>query len=381
VRIGVRWLLGDPDGLDGPGLVRLVRHGDPPAQVAAARRLGILAEREAADALVGALGHAVPGVRRTAAMALGRRGDPTDAAALRAALASERCTTPLIAMAAGWVRCGGDLTDAAEQVGLHGDAAQKTVGGWRSPSAAAGFGARTLQRELLQLLDPFAVGDEPPWAEVQVQPVDALVARLDALARRDPHGGHGRQALEYLAALEPPDLVPRLELVRRDAGRRTDNSALLALGRCGDPLAADLLLADLDRIDVDPGRGFAYRRLSAIGLGRLGLPHVAPRILRALEVEARDHEGRPGAGLGIQYPVRTNLIWALGEVQAARAAKVLVTYLGNMSGSALGGFYLPAMGALVKIGQAAVPALERATRRGSSDERAHAEAVLEAIRG
>ena len=375
----MRWLLGDPGDADGPGLVRLLRRGDPPQQVEAARRLGRLPERQAADALVAALTHPVAGVRRSAAMGLGRRAEPQDAAPLRTALALEPCTTPLLAMAAGWVRCGGDAEDAAEQVGLHGDAAVQTVGGWRSPSAAAGFGARTLQRELLQLLDPFSVGDQVDWTRVEVQPVAELEARLDALAAKDPHAGSGRQALEYLAALEPPDLVPRLELVRRDAGRRTDNSALLALGRCGDPRAVESLLGDLDRIDVDPGRGFAYRRLSAIGLGRLGMAHVTPRLLRALEVEARDHEGRPGAGLGIQYPVRTNLLWALGEIQAAKAAKVLVTYLDDMSGSALGGFYLPAMGALVKLGRAAVPALERATRRGDELTRDHAGFVLDAI--
>tara|TARA_B110000495_G_C22769754_1_gene450501 strand:- start:330 stop:683 length:354 start_codon:yes stop_codon:yes gene_type:complete len=65
-------------------------------------------------------------------------------------------------------------------------------------------------------------------------------------------------------------------------------------------------------------------------------------------MEALDQEGRPGAGLGIQRPVRRYLLAALGELQCS--ADVLAQYLGNTHGSAEGGFYLPAMDALWKVG-------------------------------
>jgi hypothetical protein len=69
-----------------------------------------------------------------------------------------------------------------------------------------------------------------------------------------------------------------------------------------------------------------------------------------LTVEALEFEGRPGAGLGIQFPVRSSILAALGECGASRSAPTLSGYLSNTHGSAMGGFYLPAMDALWKIG-------------------------------
>jgi HEAT repeat protein len=96
-------------------------------------------------------------------------------------------------------------------------------------------------------------------------------------------------------------------------------------------------------------------------------------------MEAIDHEGRPGAGLGIQYPVRTNIIWALGEIQDPRAIPALVALLGDDAGSALGGFYLAAMDALVKIGGAATPALERLARSSKGKASANASGILSVL--
>ena len=89
-------------------------------------------------------------------------------------------------------------------------------------------------------------------------------------------------------------------------------------------------------------------------------------------------KGRPGAGLGIQFPVRSNLLWGLGELQAPRAARELTTYLSNMHGSALGGFHLPAMGALYKLGAPAVPELVRVASAGE-EAGVNAVGVLEAL--
>jgi len=71
-----------------------------------------------------------------------------------------------------------------------------------------------------------------------------------------------------------------------------------------------------------------------------------------MEDEALEYEGRPGAGLGIQIPVRSALLYALGEAGSEAHRELLLTYLGNTSGSVLGGFYLPAMDALIKLGSA-----------------------------
>ena len=66
--------------------------------------------------------------------------------------------------------------------------------------------------------------------------------------------------------------------------------------------------------------------------------------------EALDHEGRPGAGLGIQRPVRASMLAALGELGDVSIAPYIAGYLGNTSGTAHGGYYLQAMDALVKLG-------------------------------
>ena len=106
----------------------------------------------------------------------------------------------------------------------------------------------------------------------------------------------------------------------------------------------------LTAIDVDPGHGFALRSHAAVALGRLGLKDAIRPLVKALASEALDFEGRPGAGLGIQQPVRSDIISALGELQCPPDA--LMTYLGNTHGSAHGGFYLPTMDALWKAGDA-----------------------------
>jgi HEAT repeat protein len=380
MRFARRLVLGFPEDKDGPGLMRVLRRGDDAYRVRAARALALLPEAEAGQALLGLLDDPVPGVRRAAATGLGWRGDAAAAPALERRLQAERCTAPLVAAAAAWARCGGDAAAAGAAVGGRGAAPVRTARGWRSPEACVGFDEGTLQRELLQQLDPALVNDAAPdLSAVVPRPLEELRAALRRLLERDPHSDRGRQAIEALASLGHPEDLALLRGLRAEAGRRTINVLIIALGKLGDPRALPDLVADLDRMDVDPGRGFAYRRLVALSLGRMGVTSEAPRLIRALDVEARNYEGRPGAGLGIQFPVRSNLLWGLGELQAPKAARILIPYLSNLHGSALGGFHLPAMGALIKLGPPAVAPLVQAAGGDDEDAGVNAVGVLEAM--
>lgn len=207
----------------------------------------------------------------------------------------------------------------------------------------------------------------------RAQPREPLRAALRRDAERDP------AACLRLAALRHPDDASWLVAARDNAGRRGDHTLLEAMGIHGDPSLLAPLRGALHARDIDPGRGFVQRRLAADGLGRLGLAAGIPLLLRALGDERADFEGRPGAGLGIQYPVRANLLWALGELGAESAIPTLIAYLGETSGSAFGGFYLPAMDALVRIGTPARAALERAARDGNPQVAANAAGALVAL--
>ncbi|MSQ03671.1 MAG: hypothetical protein EXR71_17595 [Myxococcales bacterium] len=184
-----------------------------------------------------------------------------------------------------------------------------------------------------------------------------------------------------LAALHHPDDFGVLLSARASAGRRGDHLLLEALGLHGDPRALVVLKDALHARDVDPGRGFMQRRLAADGLGRLGLAAAVPLLRRALAAERADFEGRPGAGLGIQYPVRANLVWALGELGSADALDDLVACLGDTSGTAFGGLYLPAMDALVRMGALAQGPLRRCEAAGIEPAATHARGVLAILAG
>ena len=164
-------------------------------------------------------------------------------------------------------------------------------------------------------------------------------------------------ALERLGAVADVTEVPRLLKLEAGIGKRERNGWLLALGRTGDPRTLPVLSAALRRVAVDPARGFAERRLAALGLGRMGLPSLGASLRRAFLRES-GHRGTPGAGLGVQYPVRAVLVWAVGECGCVDAAEWLTTLLEDRDGNAFGGLYLQAMGALAKLGTAARPALE-----------------------
>lgn len=317
--------------LDGPALARAVRHGSEPLAVQALRLLSARPEDDARRFLEERLDDDRLAVRKASARALGQRRDPRSLAALERAgegRAAATLTDELaLHLAAARVRCGSDR--AVETAAL--DARDRRV-------FQTEGGARRIAFDVPPLSERLGIElDSPPTG------FDDLTARL------------------------------------RTAGRREQHALFNALGLDGDPRALPLLTDALRATDVDPGRGFTQRRLAATAIGRIGLRDGTPILLRALKDEALDFEGRPGAGMGIQYPVRTNLVWALGEVGDPAAIPTLVSYLSNTSGSAFGGFYLAAMDALWKLGNAAIPALTTALATGPDTQAAHALGVLLAL--
>lgn len=316
-------MLGGSD--DAAGLARAVRHGSEALAVQALGAIGARPEDDARRFVEARLGDERAAVRNAAARALAARGDAASRPALDAAEA--RTDEGALRLALARVACGADADAARAQLRARDARTYLTEGGPRRLAF-----------------------DVPP-----------LVERFDAERAQAPEG------FDALAA--------RL----RTAGRREQHALFTALGQTGDPRALPLLIGALRATDVDPGRGFTQRRLAATAIGRIGLRSATPVLLRALSDEALDFEGRPGAGMGIQYPVRTNLLWALGEVGDPAAVPTLVGYLGNTSGSAFGGFYLAAMDALWKLGDAAAPALERAVRTAPDTAAAHALGVLVAL--
>ena len=264
-------------------------------------------------------------------------------------------------LAAAWIRSGGEPQLAHEFLEEHGQRVVSAHTGRRKLGAVLGQDSAGLRSALEGLLE-----DKQSAAQ-----------QLEA----DPHSERGRRALIAFAHQgRPQDLQTLLGLLKT-GGRRTEQAAIAALGLHGDPRSIKELRSMLSSMSVDPGRGFAMRRHSATALGRIGLREAGPALLKALRMEVVDHEGRPGAGLGIQYPVRTNLVWALGELQEQRAIGPLVALLGDDSGSAMGGFYLAAMDALVKIGEPCKSAVGRVAESGSGAASVNAAGVLEQLSG
>ncbi len=337
-------LLGRPEEASTEALARGLRLGSPAHRCRCARALG-LDPRAPREPLLAALADAVPGVRRAAAWSLGRLGGGGALAEILLSSArAERRDEPRLFLAVAAARLGAppELCWAA----LEQAAARQvqTCYGPRAVAGLAGAGRAAVASRWRTLLDPLGPESEP-GAFRPVEP-DLLRARLGEALRRDPED---RELLELLAAQQDPRDLPTLEAALAGAGRRASHLLLGAVGE-GDPRALARWQEALRDTDVDPGAGFARRARAARALGRLGLPEAVPALRRALTDEALDHEGRPGAGLGVQLPVRDALLAALGECGDASTAGILASYLGNVHGSAQGGFHLLAMDGLVKIG-------------------------------
>ncbi len=339
---GDRWLR---RAVKGERLSVALRFSPTPIRVRALREIWRAGRTGAVPLVPALLQHPAPGVRRAAALVLGHLGGRAHIDTLLGHAISEPTDEARLALAAAAVRLG---LPPAEGWTVVASWARRTIATWygrRDAAAAVGVGPSERARRWLELLDPLSSAVAPdrvrPRAAAEVRPL--LMERL----RADPED---RPTLLALGAQgHPDDLARLLERLKSD-GRRATHAVTTALGHHGDPRSLRVLARAMRAMDVDPGFGFTSRRLAGVALGQLGLPGVGAALRRALETEALEFEGRPGAGLGIQFPVRSALLYALGECGDRAAAQVLAGYLGNTHGSALGGFYLPAMDALVKIG-------------------------------
>ncbi len=260
------------------------------------------------------------------------------------------------------------------------------------PAWLEGIHARADEDRLLLALARARIGDLSArdelaaWAGRRLQTASGERAPALAISRRplverfDAIRVGGDDLLARARRRDPSDL-DALRSARATAGRRGDHALLVALADHGDPRAfADFKEALLAR-DVDPGRGFTQRRLAADGLGALGLSAGVSLIAGALRDERNDFEGRPGAGLGIQYPVRANLLYALGEIGHSSAIPLLIAHLDDSSSSALGGLDLPAMDSLFRIGLPASEPVRRALPGLGERGRKNAGALLGALAG
>ena len=330
----VRKWAGDLDHAAPDVLRTVLRRGAPRDRIATARLLA-----RDPRALRAWLDDPVPGVRREAAHALGAAGEAVDVDRLETRLAAEPTDAVRFEIGVALVRCGASALDVRKALAARSGQTLATVDGPRSPLAAVGPEATTIEWRFDRAL---------------AGPGDDLVSM----------------------ALRRETSVDLLGAVVDGPARRVRHVAVEAFGALGDPDALSTLQRVLEDMEADPGFGFRSRRTAAFAIGRIGDPTTLALLSRALEREALEHEGRPGSGLGIQAPVRAALLYAMGEVGNRSACRLLARYLAHTHGSALGGLHLPAMGALVKLGGALEAA---ALLDGPEIAAAHALSVLWAL--
>jgi HEAT repeat protein len=287
------------------------------------------------------------GIRRAAARGLGVMGQGQ---AVDKRLRTEPCTSVKLELAKSWIASGGEVQLAHNALKKHAERSFVTHLGERQP-------ALIVSQEYPVLLRTLTASLKTPQLEVS-DPIKNPVAIA--------HQGRPEDRQFLLQQLQT-------------GGRRKEHRSIALLGFHGDPRNLKHLYGLLSEMSVDPGRGFAHRRTAATALGRMGLKEATRALLQALRREPADHEGRPGAGMGIQFPVRTNIIWALGEIQTEHAIPALIDLLDDDAGSPLGGFYCVAMDALLKIGPKAEAPLKKAAL-GHGKKAINAQGVLNALR-
>lgn len=199
---------------DGGGLLQvLLEQGAEPTRVLAARALGTLPHPEFGAALTRPLTRAVetdpePAVRAQAALALGLRGDPAGASALRGALEDPSPLVRARAVLGASLLAAGDAVLRGEVLRALGDPSEEVraaaaVAPQRWPREAPDAG--TVDEALLRVLARGANPEgTPEGPEVTWRVVSTLARRASERARADflRHAHPVRPALERLFAVQ-----------------------------------------------------------------------------------------------------------------------------------------------------------------------------------
>jgi cyclophilin family peptidyl-prolyl cis-trans isomerase/HEAT repeat protein len=244
-------------------LVAVLADSDPEVRQMAAFALGLLRDTSAREPLVQALADASPLVQGSAAEALGQIGDAAAADAIGR-------------MAAAIVASGA----LAQPPGEEDDARRDT------PAAACRLGLFALVRLKAYPQLASAVLDGSGQPRVRWWPVAYALQRLeDARAlpalltlAKDQHPYTRAFAVKGLAALKDRSALPVLMPLMSSGERAVLIETVRALGRIGDPSAAEPLLRAMQDAAADP-----LVRLEAVGaIGNVHAPRVAEALLDVL---------------------------------------------------------------------------------------------------
>ncbi len=379
-----RFLGPDPERMasrsEGKALLRLAAEGSADDAARAARWLGVVSPEKTAETLSTLLERPEASVRRAAlraAVDAGRTEVRWARAALESGarvLASDRRKEVQV-VAAALLHLAGEDEARRWMLGLEHEVLPTFFGANRVGPLME-MDAPGIALRIAQILRPgkgLAEWRESAeaWRERGVPLVPSAPAEekraLEILRGRVDQGRQNREDWEAtvdLALCARGDDHPRLVHRFRNSPGPGLVQAVKALGLHGDPRAIPLLGDRIIDHDADPELGFALRRHGATALGRIGSPTAVGHLLPALRIEEDFFEGRPGAGCGVIFPVRANILWALGEIGDPVAAAEVAEHLADESGPSSGGFYLYAMDALLKMGPGAVAGIHRAVAKG-----------------
>lgn len=244
-------------GPDLTGALAALQGGEPRAQVAAARVLGLARAKEAGNALLLALGSSDPAVSLAAAEALGRINDPATVSGLLLALEHPQEQVRLAAIRALGLMGVEGAVEPLRAIFLRGEGTTVGVAG----QALARIGSPAAIDALL-----IALADPTPTARWHA-----------ALA-----------SLESLNEPAVPSLIDRLD----SQEATTRRNAAQALGWIGSPAATQALVAALRDKDT------AVRQQAAWALGEIGDP-VARAALERVQAGDASVQVRAEAGLAL----------------------------------------------------------------------------------